>query len=370
MSRHERRIGQAGMPPLDAGGPLLSRFEFWPAWLFYAPIWIWIACLMVRHRGIRLPLIANPRFPVGGLVGEQKSKLFALFSGAERARLPDYIVVRRRALSADRQVTNIEARFLACGIGYPLVAKPDIGCRGAGVRPIRSRNALERYLQDFPVGEKIILQRMADLAGEAGVFYVREPGQRAGQIISLTLKYFPHVVGDGRLTLRELILADPRAGKVSHLYLQRFTHELDSVLAIGEARRLVFAGSHSQGAIFRNGNHYITEAMRRRFDAIADGIEEFHFGRFDVRFDDFESLRRGDGFSIIEYNGAGAESTHIWDARTGLFEAWRALFVQFSLLFRIGAMNRRRGFRPESWTEFFGQWMREKRLKGRYPATE
>jgi hypothetical protein len=363
-------ISVAGMPPLDPDAPPVSFFEFWPTWLFYAPVWLWIFALMIRHRSIRLPLLANPNFPAGGLVGEEKSTLFSLFTGPERERLPDWMLVKRWCASAARQLPLVESRMRAAGLGYPLVAKPDIGCRGAGVRPLRSRTDLHRYLSDFPTGGQLLLQRMAEMEGEAGVFYVRQPGHKRGSIISLTLKYFPHVVGDGRATLRELILRDPRAGRVPHLYLRRFADRLDDVLPLGSVHRLVFSGSHSKGAIFRNGNAWITEAMRARFDAIADGIPEFHFGRFDVRFNDFEAFRRGADFAIIEYNGAGAEATHIWDSSTQLVDAWRALFAQFSILFRIGAANRARGFRPESWRASFTRWRAEKKLAGRYPLTE
>ncbi len=356
------------MPPFGDGPPL-SHFEFWPAWKFYAPVWIAIAGLMLWHRSIRAPLIANPGFPVGGLVGERKSELFARLSGPERKHLPDYVVVDRLDAAMDAQWPSIEAAIKAADMSYPMVAKPDIGCRGAGVRPIRSPAELRQYVQDFPTGESFLIQRMIDVEGEAGVFYVRQPGAKQGRIYSLTLKYFPHVVGDGRSTLRQLILEDERAGLVPQLYLGRFGVELDCIVPMGESRRLVFSGSHSKGAIFRNGNAYITEAMRARFDAIAEAIDGFHFGRFDVRFADFAAFQRGEDFAIIEYNGAGAEMTHIWDSRTTLLEAWLVMFSQFSLLFKVGAANRQRGVRPESWRSFFRQWQHEKSLVKRYPST-
>ncbi len=356
------------MPPFG-DGPALSRFEFWPGWLFYAPVWLWIGGLMIRHRSVRLPLIANPGFPAGGLVGEEKSSLFARLRGAERKHLPDYAAISRWAGPVQAQWPLLIARIDAAGLDYPLVAKPDIGCRGAGVQPVRSSADLWRYVEGFPEGATFLLQRMIEAEGEAGVFYVREPGATRGRIHSLTLKYFPHIVGDGHSTIGELIHADPRAGQVPHLYLARFAGELDRILLIGEVRRLVFSGSHSKGAIFRNGNRHITEAMRARFDAIADGIEGFHFGRFDVRFADFAAFQRGEDFAIIEYNGAGAEMTHIWDSRTTLIEAWWTLCGQFSLLFRVAAANRRRGFRPEGWRAFFRRWRREKSLVKRYPVT-
>jgi hypothetical protein len=367
MLRPDSVIGGDAIPPLG-GGPALSWFEFWPAWLFYVPVWLWIAGQMVRHRGIRLPLLANPGFAAGGLVGEEKSALFAKFTGPERRTLPAYTVFDRKG-SADQQYWDVVNQINVEGLALPLVAKPDIGCRGAGVQPIRTLPELRRYIADFPQGARFLLQTMIDADGEAGVFYVRDPGARKGRIVSLTLKYFPQVIGDDRSSLRELILADPRAGRVPHLYFGRFRDNLDRVLAAGECQRLVFSGSHSKGAIFRNGNAYVTEAMRARFDAIADGIEGFHFGRFDVRFADFAAFQRGEDFAIIEFNGAGAEMTHIWDSRTTLIAAWRDLCDQFALLFRIGAMNRKRGARPDNWATFFRLWRREQSLVKRYPVT-
>ena len=123
------------------------------------------------------------------------------------------------------------------------------------------------------------------------------------------------------------------------------------------------------GAIFRDGTALVTPAMEERFDAIARSIPEFWFGRFDVRFADFEALRRGEGFRIVELNGAGAESTHIWDSRTRLRDAYATLFRQYAALWRIGAENRRRGFRPESWRAFLARRRREREATARYPAT-
>jgi hypothetical protein len=356
------------MPPFGDGPPV-SFFEFWPAWLFYAPVWAWIVALMICYRSVRLPLVANPGFAAGGLVGERKSDLFAKLAAPERKLLPKYVTVARSSDPVGLQHQDIMARLNEEGLEFPLVAKPDIGCRGAGVRPLRSAEDLELYLAEFPADETFLIQSMINVEGEAGVFYIREPGQERGRIVSLTLKYFPHVVGDGHSTLCELIHADWRAGKVPQLYLGRFATELEQVLPAGGSKRLVFSGSHSKGAIFRNGNALITKAMCQRFDAIADCIEGFHFGRFDVRFSEFGAFQRGEDFSIIEYNGAGSEMTHIWDSRTTLFEAWSALFRQYALLFKVGAMNRKRGARPESWSRFLRLWRREKFLTGRYPAT-
>lgn len=363
----ERKPHQ-GMPPLEPAPPV-SRFEFWPGNLFYIPVWAWVIWLSLRYRGMRLPLLANPLFPAGGLVGESKTQILDLIQGDVAAFVAPYIAFDRTAASPAEDAAAAAAAMRAAGLGLPVVAKPDLGCRGAGVRPIRAWADLESYLAGFPIGERLLLQAMVDVEGEAGVFYVRVPGEARGRIFSLTLKYFPHVIGDGSSTLRALILADPRAGLLSHLYFPRHTSRLDEILPAGAPFRLAFAGSHSRGAIFRNGGHLITEAMTDRFDAISQAIPEFWFGRFDVRFADIAGLREGRDFRIVEVNGAGAEATHIWDSRTRLRDAYATLFRQFDLLWKIGSRNRSRGFKPEPLGQLLARWRREKRLIDTYPPT-
>lgn len=357
-----------GMPPLDDAPPL-SFFEFWPTWLFYTPVWVWAAMLSIRHRGVRLPLVSNPLLPASGLVGEVKSEVLDRVGPEGRALVAPYISLTRDDADPLDAAKTALAMAQARGLDLPLVAKPELGCRGTGVRPIRKAEDLVGYLADFPASERYLLQAMVDQIGEAGVFYLREPGEARGHVVSLTLKYFPHVHGDGVRTLEQLIRADPRAGQVPHLYLGRHRERLGEVLPDGTAFRLAFAGSHSRGAIFRNGNHLITPEMSERFDAIARSIPEFWFGRFDVRFAEIDDLRRGEGFTIVEVNGAGAESTHIWDSRTTLRAAYAALFRQYAALWRIGAHNRRRGFRPESWRAFLSRRRHEREASLRYPST-
>ena len=67
----------------------------------------------------------------------------------------------------------------------------------------------------------MILQRPVTFDGEAGIFYVRIPGEPAGKIYSITLRYFPFVTGDGKSTLRELIKNDRRTKLRAGYYLGR-----------------------------------------------------------------------------------------------------------------------------------------------------
>ncbi len=362
-----------GMPPLDEDGPCLSFFEFWPMWAFYPPVMLYAAWLMLRYRGALLPTVANPSFPGGGFYGESKADILALAMRHVPEWVAPFVRVERPEAAwpgLDVEADAALALLTDAGLALPVVAKPDLGCRGAGVKLVRSRADLMAYLQAFPRGATLVLQQLVPFEGEAGIFYCRRPGQAKGRIISVTLKYFPHVTGDGQRNLRELILADPRAGRLSHLYFKRHTARLDEVPAAGQSIRLAFAGSHSRGAIFRNGTHLVTPEMEAAFDDISRRLPEFHFGRFDVRFERFADVQRGRGFTIVEVNGAGAESTHIWDRRTGLLQAWRDLMRQYRWLFEIGHANRARGFAPMSLAEFMRGYKREKFLTPQYPATD
>ena len=363
-----------GMPAFDESGAPLSFFEFWPMWAFYPPIAIYALWLMLRYRGVLLPTVANPSFPGGGFFGESKAQILALAMRHIAQWVAPFVSVDRRAPGiADDAALECDAALAQldkAGIELPVVAKPDLGCRGAGVKLVRSRAHLLAYIEAFPRGARYLLQRLVPFEGEAGIFYCRRPGRTRGRIVSITLKYFPYVTGDGRRTLRELILADPRAGRLSHLYLRRHVARLDSVPTAGEAIRLAFAGSHSRGAIFRNGTALVTPAMEAAFDAIAQALPEFHFGRFDVRFENFADVQAGTGFTIVEINGAGAESTHIWDRETSLIDAWRALMRQYRWLFEIGHANRARGAKPLALAQFVRDYRREKFLTPLYPATD
>jgi hypothetical protein len=368
-----------GMPAFDQSGEPLSFFEFWPMWAFYPPVLLYALWLMVRYRGILLPTVANPSFPGGGFFGESKAEILTLavqhapqwvapFVTIDRPSLPIPLAVNDPALHA--LTHNALAKLADAGLALPVVAKPDLGCRGAGVRLVRTQEALCEYLRAFPAGARLLLQRYVPFEGEAGVFYSRHPHAPHGRIISVTLKYFPYVYGDGTRTLRQLILDDPRAGKLAHLYLPRHTARLESIPVQDEAIRLAFAGSHSRGAIFRNGTALVTPQMVQSFDAIAQSIPEFYFGRFDIRFEDFAQVQQGLGFTIVEANGAGAESTHIWDRRTSLFTAWADLMKQYRLLFQIGRANVDRGFAPLTLAEFRRWHRREKTLTPLYPSTD
>ncbi len=365
MTRPDPTLSLPWPTPAPRDPPLISWFEFWPPALFYAPVLAQAVLLALRHRSATLLTAANPTIPSGGLCGESKTEILDQVQGPERDRIAAWT---RLPPGADPPAAM--AAMAATGLHFPLVVKPDIGCNGAGVRRVADPAALARTLAAFPPDAALMLQELVTAPHEAGIFYIREPGAVQGRITSITLKSPPVVIGDGRSTLRALVAADPRAGRLARLYLPRLGARADQVPPQGARVPLVFVGNHCRGSLFRDGTDHATPALTAAIERLARAMPGFHFGRFDVRFDQLAALTRGEGFQVIEINGVGAEATHIWDPRTRLLDAWRAQLAHYAAAWRIGAANRAAGARPTSVRALWRLWRHQTRLMAAYPESD
>jgi hypothetical protein len=240
---------------------------------------------------------------------------------------------------------------------FPVVLKPDVGERGTGVAIVRNDRELAAYFET--TSGDAIAQRYVT-GPEFGIFYYRYPGETEGRILSITEKRFPFVIGDGSSTIADLVLKDERAVCLADLYLSRLRRRPDEVPAAGEVVPLAEIGSHCRGAIFLDGAHLETDALRAAVDRVARGFPGFYFGRFDLRSPSLEALRAG-RFTILELNGVSAEATHIYDPAVPVREAYRVLFQQWRIAFEIGAHNRDAGWLPMTLGEFVALLRRRER---------
>ncbi|MGS2723946.1 D-alanine--D-alanine ligase [Porticoccus sp. GXU_MW_L64] len=358
-----------GMPQLEHTGKVVSHFEFWPTWLVYLPVVFQWLGLALRYRSLSLPLIANPNVRLSGMVGFSKSDLMASANAASQEYILPFITHTVGDNVAD-DLASIHRQLKAKQLHLPLVGKPDLGCRGAGVCLLETEQELSDYLSSYPKGSTFMVQKLASCEPEAGVFYIRHPDSDRGEIISLALKYNPYVTGDGHSTLAQLMAKDPRISLLQHLYEDRHRDMLNSVIPAGEHYRLIFSASHCKGAVFRDGSEFITDTLRQTLDDILAGLPDFYYGRLDVKFPDIDSLSRGEGLEIVEINGANSEPLHIWDSGAKLRDAWSALLFQYGTLFRIGAKNRRRGVKTPGVLALWHAWREESALVKQYPDTD
>lgn len=303
-------------------------FEFWPAWLFYIPIIPRYIYLSLKYRSLYLPFYSNPQINHAGFIGESKWDFY------EPLLQSEFSLKTQLINQSEDRVMRINELISARIFNYPFILKPDQGQRGFAVRVIRSEPQLLDYLKEAQFD--LLIQEFCDYPNEAGIFYYRYPSEPSGHIFSITDKIFPKVTADGKSSLGDLILQDPRARMIASTYFSRLHDQLDEVPAAGVEVLLASCGNHCQGTIFRNGDFLYTTQLHQAIESIAERFPDFYFGRFDIRYSSVEELRQGRNFRIVELNGAGSEATHIWDAKTTLTEAYTTLFKQWDILFQIG----------------------------------
>ena len=346
--------------------PRRSTLERMPKWLICIPLAIQWLGLALRYRSLTLPSAANPQITAGGLVGEGKLEYFEGMGPVALAATAAYCAVSTQGVqsgAALRQMMRHAVLF------FPLIAKPDLGLCGYGVRQLANMGELQAYLAAFPVNETVVLQEYLPQEGEAGIFYVRDPVTDQARLLGLALRYYPRVTGDGVHTVAELIALDPRAGRALSSPLHECRHDVMRVPAAGEVVRLSTIGSTRVGGLYRDGGACITPQLTAAVDAIARDMPEFYFGRFDVRFESLAELSAGRGFRIMEINGSGSEAIHAWDPDTGLATGLKTIFQKQSVLFAIGDAMRSEGVRPMGLAKLIKLNQRQNRLIARYPPS-
>lgn len=330
---------QGSLPRLPAAVERAIRWEFWPGWLFNIPVVLWVAVLGVRYRSLTLFTLANPGIPDGGFVGESKSAILATLP---REWVMPWAVVPPGPIA--ERLTRLETVLGENEWRLPLVFKPDVGQRGAGVRWIADLTQASRYLS--AVTGPVIVQVPHEGPFEAGLFYVRRPSEPVGRLFSVTDKRFPVIEGDGTSTLGTLVDRHSRFRLQADVFRARLGHRWDAVPGAGESVVLGRAGNHCQGTEFLDGRSLVTPALEQRIDAIARSVPGFFFGRFDVRYRDRARFMAGEDLAIVELNGVTSEATHIYDSSTSLVRGWATLMRQWAIAVAIGAEHRRRGLRP------------------------
>lgn len=299
------------------------RWQYLPAWVLYTLVTALNIPLMLRHRLTMAHLVlANPSLPWGGMEIDSKVEIMERFRGA-----PQFLDQVLLPVEAGVESNLAAARsFLSRrGTAYPVIAKPDRGCVGFGVRLIHTEDELREVLALTPVD--YLLQEYADLPEEYGLFFFRPPGEDGVRITGLTRKEIPTVTGDGRSTVRALVAMDARfeANRGAVLCHAR---GLDRVPARGETVSLLVQASHTYGAWFTDATAEVTPELAAWVDEFLSRDPEFHHGRMDVRSKDLAALLAGEPAAVIEINGCMSEPIHVYDDRHtlayGLAEFYRA----------------------------------------------
>lgn len=335
-------------------------YEYWPAWVFYLPVLPYWVYLSIRLRSFSFFTAANPGIEMGGFFGESKNDILARIDGAF---LPKHIFV------SSNDLAQLDALIIKNDLRFPLIAKPDVGERGASVTKISTLSELEPYIETLE-GASFILQEFIAYEEEFGVFYSRLPNETTGRITSLTRKVFLTVTGDGQRSIAELMQESVRA----RFQLPRFQREMPEFIqripAAGEKCLLEPIGNHCRGTEFVNAAELITPELNAVFDQISQRIDGFFYGRFDIKVQSIEHLKRGETVKIMELNGISSEPGHIYDTRMNLLKAWYDVTRHWKRLALISKQNLQAGTKQVKFSEIASTYVRHvwRGRRGTHPA--
>lgn len=345
----------------------VGQLERLPKWLNLLPMiaqWLWLS---MKYGSWTLPAAANPGISAGGLAGEGKSEYFRMMGPLASAHTATFAVFRNSR--SRTTVEDAERTMAKVRLAYPLILKPDIGWCGFGVRIVRTRDEMKSYLDACPDDADVIFQKFVPYDGEAGIYFVRSPGETRGRITGILLRFFPRVVGDGHSTIAELMARNPRARRLGGDGRSEPCCDTTRIPRVREIVRLSITGSTRVGGMYQDATSLVTPELEKAINEIAMDMQHLHVARFDLRYETIGAMRAGHSFKIIEVNGSGAEAVHAWDPRYTLAEAYKIVFEKQRMLFSVGAAMRKRGHRPPSGWEIVKLYWRQERLIKRYPPS-
>lgn len=281
---------------------------------------------------------SNPFIPLGGCLEESKSEILRQLP---KAYLPDW-----KLLSSATECESLT-------FSWPLVAKPDVGERGDNVAIVRDLSELKDYATKLK--RPFIVQEFLSSPCEAGVMVVRLPDTNEVIVTSIVTKGFLQVTGDGKHTIAALIEALPRA-RFQWQRLKSLGLDDKRVPTNGEIVLLEPIGNHKRGTTFIGGQHLRNAAVQAVVEKIVAAVPGFYFGRFDLKAPSLEAFARGEGWKIMELNGAFSEPGHIYDPDEKLWRAWRDLVYHWWMLAVVSGQNIRRRQHAGGFWDFMRVW--------------
>lgn len=313
----------------------LTHWETWHYLAKYiplAPAWLWYC---IRSRSLWFFSSSNPTLTFGGFEGESKKEMYD--------QLPPGSYPASIYLSPAFSFLEAELKLRSTNLRYPFAVKPDVGMMGFLFRKICNREEFRTYHAQMPVD--YIAQTFSSYPLEVSVFYYRYPHEQKGTITGFLKKEFLEVVGDGTSTLWRLIQQYPRVRFRLDEMKAKHESKLETVLPLGEIYCLSPALNLSRGGKLVSLEDEKNERLVAVFDALSHYAGRFYYGRYDIKCASVEDLKAGRNFTILEFNGSGAEPHHIYGNGYTLLEAYRIVLQHWKVLYRISKINHDAGIR-------------------------
>lgn len=320
----------------------LRRWEFWPTWLAYIPVYIWIVLLGLRYRHFTVFTACNPMMGyASGLCGELKADILTPVTQTH----PEWVPAWHLLLPQDKQWSLPTAQHMINALGgYPIVCKPNQGQRGRAVAILHDDHDLATYLTAAPITATAGLLLQQFVGGrEFGILIARHPQTQQAVITSINEKEFPSVIGDGQQTLAELVMADARGRLIAPVLWRERPQAMQQVPALHKLIHLVEIGAHSRGTTFLDARKYHSDALQTWAQQLLDASPGLNLGRVDLRCPSADDFRNAQHLKILEINGVTSEPAHIYHPGSSLLTGYRALFQHWHLAFQLGHQEWRQG---------------------------
>ena len=314
----------------------ITNWETWPFKLLYAPIAPVTVWYMLKSGSVWFFTPSNPKITFGGMDGEPKKEMYDL--------IPKHLYPSTFNMLPQQNFETVKMELEKSGIKYPFIVKPEVGCQGILFRKIDEEAALENYHSKIPV--EYIVQELVSYPMEVSVFYIRHPQEKKGTITGFLHKIPLQVVGNGKDTLEYLIRHHPKAQKRIGELLSKHKARWNEVIPKDEKYMLSYAANHNRGAHFVDLKDEIDNKLVAIFDEISISINDFFYGRYDIMCSNVEDLKKGKNFTILEYNGCGAEPNHFYDTGYTLLGAYKEILKHWKALYQICKYNSEQGIKP------------------------
>jgi hypothetical protein len=211
-------------------------------------------------------------------------------------------------------------------------------------RKINTVEELAFYHQSITV--EYVLQELVWYPLEVSVFYYRLPFEQQGTISGFVRKEALEVVGDGRSTLAVLMKKfEGRPGYKAEEWKRKHKNRLQDVIPAGQVYKLSWVANLSRGGKLMSLEREKDERLLQVFDQLSHAANHFFYGRYDIKCTSIDDLKEGRNFSILEFNGAGAEPHHMYGNGNSLFKAFRIIIQHWRVLFKIARYNNRNGIK-------------------------
>jgi hypothetical protein len=307
------------------------------------PFWI-IHC--IKARSLWFFTAANPTLTFGGYEGESKMEMYNL--------LPANTFPKSFLVTPESSNLEIELFLESTGLSFPVAVKPNVGRMGLMFRKLNSLDDLLAYHQQMKVD--YIVQEFVDLPIEVSVFYYRFPAHKKGTITGFVKKERLSVTGDGISTLNDLMLNYQRVQFRLKEMAAKHAAMLNAVIPRGEKYILSDALNLSRGGRLISLEQEKDERLLALFDRLSHS-GKFFFGRYDIKCSSIADLKNERNYSILEFNGSGAEPHHVYGNGNSFFKAIQVLLTHWNILYKISVENNKRG--AAYWS--FGRGLRHLR---------